>query len=287
MKKSGKGQFGVCKLTGTSGFFVKSHLIPRALTLPREGGEPFAQLGLRQRPSRRRDSWYDTELVTQAGEDILTGYDTFAIQELRRLKLVWQSWGPMLALCTADWKPFSGTPNGIRRIKFSDPGRMRLFFLSLLWRAVASQRIEFADVQLRASDARRLRAAIRDGGSDLPFEFFPITLTQISTRGPSHNLAPISQIKAPVTVEGYTSKALPIFRFYFDGLAVHIHSAADEMAVNGLWPMLVGSAEGTTLSTVTWEASLQALNIANLIANSEQEFPGGIASAEGRSTQRS
>jgi len=282
VKELRKSQLDICKLTGNSGRFIKSHLIPRSLTPPREDGEPFAQFGLRKRPSRRFDSWYDTELVTQAGEDILTGYDTFAIQELRRLKLIWQSWGPMLTLSTSDWESFPGTPNGVRRIIFSNPGKMRLFFLSLLWRAATSQRIEFADIQLRASDARRLRAAIRDERTDLPFDFFPITLTQMSTRGLSHNLGPISQVKQPVTVDGYTTKAQPIFRFYFDGLAVHIHPTADEKTLDGLWPMLVGPEDGTTLSMVTWEASWQALNMAYSIADAEHEFPGGIARAEGR-----
>jgi hypothetical protein len=285
-KKSGKGQIGVCKLTGTPGAFVKSHLIPRALTPPRPGGAPVAQFGNRQRPSRRFDSWYDINLVTQAGEDILTAYDTFAIQELRRLKLVWQSWGPMSKLSTADWKAIPGTAHGIRRIVFSDPARMRLFFLSLLWRAVSTERAEFAEINLRSSDARRLRVAVRDGRTDLPFDFFPVTLTQISTIGISHNHCPISQKIEPVNVEGYTSKSLPIFRFYFDGLAVHIHSTSDSEVVQGLWPMLVGPPEGTTISTVTWESSWQALNLANSMADAEHEFPGEISRAENTKNEK-
>lgn len=236
MTKARKGQIGVCKLTGNVGPFVKSHLIPRALTPPRSDGEGFPQLGMGQRPSRRFDSWYDLALVTQAGEDILTEYDTFAIVELRRLKLIWQSWGPMLALSTTDWNAIPGSPNGMRRVIFNDAPKMRLFFLSLLWRAVESSRVEFAAVKLRPSDARRLRAAIRDGNTDLPDGFFPVTLTQMSTMGLAHNFGPVADIKQPVTIEGYTSKAQPIYRFYFDGLAIHIHTAADSEAIDALQP---------------------------------------------------
>ncbi len=285
MAEKRKGQIGKCKLTGTSGPFVKSHIIPRALTPPRTGGQAFAQIGQRQRPSRRFDSWYDLALVTQTGEDILTAYDTYAIRELRRLKLVWQSWGPMLVLSTSDCDMFSGNPNGIRRVSFNDPSKMRLFFLSLLWRAAASDRSEFSEIILRSSDMRRLRRAVRDGSTDLPASFFPITLTQISTLGLSHNLSPISQTKQPVTIGRFTSAALPIFRFYFDGLAVHIHPTTDSKAVDGLLPMLVGPNNETTLPTVTWEASWQALNLVNVIADAEHEFPGERSRAEGNQSK--
>jgi hypothetical protein len=100
--------------------------------------------------------------------------------------------------------------------------------------------------------------------------------------GPMHNLGAIAQVKQPITVEGYTTKAQPIYRLYFDGLAIHFHTSADDIAVDGLRPMLVGPDEGTTLSMVTWEASWQALNISYVIADAEHEFPGGIARAEGR-----
>lgn len=89
--------------------FVKSHLIPRALTPPRVDGIAFPQLGGRRRPLRRFDSWYDLQLVSQEGEAILADLDAYAIDELRRLKLVWQSFGPMLSLSTSDHMLLPGT----------------------------------------------------------------------------------------------------------------------------------------------------------------------------------
>ncbi|MDN3646733.1 hypothetical protein QWY75_11025 [Pontixanthobacter aestiaquae] len=286
MAKTKKGQVGTCKLTGNCGPFVKSHIIPRALSLPRAGGIAFPQLGQRERPSRRFDSWYDLALVTQAGEGILTDYDTCAIEELRRLKLVWQSWGPMKALSTSDADMFPGTPNGIRQISFDYAAKMRLFFLSLLWRAAVTDRREFSEITLKSSDARRLRRAVRDGDTNLPDDFFPITLSQISTRGLSHNHGPISEVKQPVTVGKYTGKPLPIFRVYFDGLSVHIHTKADNEAVDGLKPMLVGPNNKIVLPTVTWEASWQAQNLANVMADAEYEFPGAVAGADGRKSDQ-
>lgn len=277
-------KIGTCKLTGDTGKFVKSHIIPRALTLPRSGGQGFAQLGQRKPPVRRFDSWYDSELVTQVGEDILTDYDTFAIKELRRLKLIWQSWGPMEKLAVPEFEKIPGTPNGIRRVQFNDPNKMRLFLLSLLWRAVASDRPEFDEIRLSASQTRRLRGVVRDGRADLKDSFIPIVLNQISTRGLTHNHGPIADIKQPVKIGKFRSKPLRIFRFYFDGLSVHFHPDVDDEAVQGLRPTMVGPTDATILSTVTWEGSWQARNLANVIADAEHEFPGATARADGLST---
>jgi hypothetical protein len=74
---------GTCRLTGTKGKFVKSHLIPKALTRPEEPGLPLIQGGSGKRARKRWDSWYDSELVTREGEDILSALDDWAIRYLR------------------------------------------------------------------------------------------------------------------------------------------------------------------------------------------------------------
>lgn len=279
MSKKPVDREGVCRLTGERGRFVKAHIIPRALAPPRVGGEAFAQFGQRQRPSRRRESWYDQNIVTQTGEDILTSYDTFAIRELRRLKLVWSAWGAMIALSTPDFKSINGTPCGLRRVQFSDPLRIRIFFLSVLWRAAVSEMYEFQGIALGQSDLRRLRRCIRDGIAPQE-DLFPVTLTQISTRGVMHNHGPIAQIKK-VPLSRNTPRSEPIFRFYFDGMIAHFHRDPRAETMDGLAPMLIGQSGGTTLSTVTFEASWQLLNLKNTIADAEHEFPGGISRAEG------
>ncbi|MDB5674568.1 MAG: putative transposase [Sphingomonas bacterium] len=280
MSNSGKN-IGVCKLTGETGRFVKSHLLPKALTRPIEKGAAFAQVGAQKRPSRRFDSWYDDRLVTQTGEDILTALDTFAIAELRRLKLIWQSWGPMVGLCTPETDFFAGTPNGLRRVVFTDSNKMRLFFLSLLWRAAASTRPEFSNISLRASDYRRLRRCIRENRQPEDWTFFPITLTQISTRGLQHNHSPMEQVKLPVTIDKHTSGHHRIIRFFIDGLIAHIHHPIDSARVDDLWPMMVGPPEGTTLSLVTWEGSTQVLTLADSVIEAENLYPGSIRRAGG------
>jgi len=270
---------GLCRLTGQEGKFVKSHIIPRALAPPAPDGEPFAQLGLRRRPSRRRDSWYDRHLVTAAGEEVLTSYDTWAIAELRRLKLIWQSWGPMHALATDDFRKIPRTPWGMRRVTFRDPARMRLFLLSLLWRAAACDLRDMEEARLPASDLRRLRRAIVSG-SPPGEEVFPITLTQISTIGRMHNLGPIKMRKRIPKIGSEPSRNEEIIRMYFDGLIVHFHLSPNDRTLAGLAQMLVGQ-PSTVLTTIEYEASWQLENLRNSFADAEIEFPGAIERTSG------
>jgi hypothetical protein len=271
--------YGLCKLTGNAGKFVRAHIIPRALAPPTPGGEAFAQIGQRRRPTRRRDSWYDERLVIRAGEDILTAYDTWAVTELRRLKLIWQSWGPMHVLATPDFRTIANTSLGLRLVEFKDPHRMRIFLLSLLWRAAASELPEMSEVNLHASDLRRLRRAIVSG-SPPPTSFMPVSLVQLSTIGRMHNHGPITQIKSIPKVGGESAKNEPIVRIYFDGLIAHFHTEADERTLEGLGSMAVGG-QSLLLNTVEYEASWQLENLRNCFADSEHEFPGAITRASG------
>src|SRR5689334_22772129 len=91
-------RIGICKLTGMSGRLVRSHLIPNALTRLSRTGSPFIQGGDGEPPERRWSSWYDTQLVTEEGEEILALLDNWAISTLRAHRLVWSGWGPIQTL---------------------------------------------------------------------------------------------------------------------------------------------------------------------------------------------
>jgi len=75
---------GFCTLTHRPGAFVKSHLLPEALTRSTVQGAPLVQYGEGRRPGQRWTSWYDAELVTRDGEDVLSALDTWAIAALRQ-----------------------------------------------------------------------------------------------------------------------------------------------------------------------------------------------------------
>ncbi|WP_337828126.1 hypothetical protein [Pseudonocardia sp. TMWB2A] len=265
--KDSRSRHGICKLTGASGKLVKSHIIPRALTPPKIGGAAFSQIGNGQQPVRRFDSWYDPNLVTQHGEDILTDYDTYAISELRRLQLIWHSWGPMQVLSTSDFDPLAR----LRVIRFRDPAKMRLFFLSLLWRAAATQLSEFREIELNRKDMKLLRRIVRDGW--MPDDsFYPISLVQLSNLGVKHNLTPLAQTKFIPPVSDAPARSQPIFRFYFDGLIAHVHRDCDDTTLEGIEPFMVGNQQ-TLVMTIPTEQSWQRQNLDNLVFEADRDFP--------------
>lgn len=258
-----------CKLTGAQGKFVKSHLIPKALTRPETPGLPLIQGGSGRRRKIRWDSWYDRKLVIRQGEDILGGFDDWAIRYLRDQKLIWSGWGPMTGLGSYH-TPIPNTPWGFRKVKVDDPNKLRLFFLSLLWRAAASELPEFLDVIMPAGDLEQLREMLVSQSLG-PISFYPTTLTQLSTIGIIHNMTPLAQVKrVPEQADQpdeLTAKDIPIFRFYFDGLVAHVHRhAADDGYSKELGDFIVGAEGELTLSTVTYQHSFEHENLSYVMA---------------------
>ena len=134
-----------------------------------------------------------------------------------------------------------------------------MFFLSLLWRAAASERYEFKDVVLPPKDIELLRKILLGQEEPSP-NFYPVQLTQISTKGLMHNQTPYPDIKyiPDIGNEGAEPYPMRTIRFYFDGLIAHfatelppLHSASD------LGNIVVGTEPTVVLSTVTFEDSMQ------------------------------
>ncbi len=216
-------RYGKCALTGNHGKLVKSHLLPRALMEFGPSNVPIVLLrGDAARPIKRWTSWYDSRLVTRAGEDILARQDNWAVDFLRHHRLVWSSWGdegsPPL---DDDYGPF-----GIRAINEVPVERLRMFVISLLWRAAASNLPEFASIQIPAEHLENLRVALVTGV--LPNEsFYPSTFTQFSTKGQDHIWAPEALIMPWFDDRGTQIGQIPIFRLFLNGLNILIRRSAD------------------------------------------------------------
>lgn len=244
---------GYCKLTGKPGRFVKSHIIPQALTKISERGSPFFQYGEGVRPIQRCSSWYDQALVIREGEDILSEIDTRAIEALREHRLVWSSWGEATTL--GGLHDVIQDPFGVRQVHL-DTKMLRLFFLSLLWRAAASQLSEFKEIELPAADVEVIRKALVDG-LEPPMSFYPIQLTQLSTLGPVHNHAPRRDVKYLPCADG-AERPIDMYRFYFDGLIAHVMLPPfDTVDIGGLGALVLGGVSSVVLPTVTFEQSAQ------------------------------
>lgn len=216
-----KRKVGICKLTGKKGEFVKSHIIPQAFTRPVPKGEYFIQFGeTHKRSIKRWSSWYDDHLVVREGEDILSELDDFAVKELSKYYLVWRSWDGSIMLPDISWTGDIGRDVDdkgeeiFRVITGIDQNKLRLFCLSLLWRAASSDLLEMSDIILPEDDLEFIRKLLINRDSGL-FSFYPVSLIQLSTLGTAHNHTPIK-----ITLEEYNKD---IYRFYFNGLIIHFH----------------------------------------------------------------
>lgn len=258
---------GVCKLTLRRGKFIRAHIIPKALTKPNVRGNQFVQFGMGLEPKQMWSSWCDDELVICDGEDILARYDAWAITELRRLKLVWASWGSAKALPTQEPFAFKHPEFGLRKFECRNSDRLRLFFLSLLWRAAASTRPEFECVELSAGHLEQLRSMVHDG-NPRPLSFYPVTLVQIVTRGHTHNFVPLAQDNVVDIGEGRQYRHYT-FRFYFDGLIAHMHRG--EMREIG--DLAVGNSRTLIVQTRSFKNSWQQVNLSKGWAESVIQWP--------------
>jgi len=282
-KKAKKSREGVCKLTKQIGRFVDSHLLPKALTKAEGLGPGLIQIGNGYR-EKRSSSWYDPQLVISEGEKILAGYDDWAIRILRKHAMVWSGWGPRLSL--SDYQPIPRTPWGIRSVSGDDWKRLRLFFLSLLWRAAATDRSEFSEIVIPSDHLERLRLMVLNDNPE-PIDFYAISLTQLSTIGIKHNHTPIAFTKTiPPLEQGFSATEEPTFRFYLDGLIIHYSRLSIEQNnARNLGPLVVGASNTITLSTVEFESSAQAENLAIVEMEAELgrplfEIPHGPFSSE-------
>jgi hypothetical protein len=253
---SGRINFGKCKLTGRRGHFVKSHIIPEALTEASWRGQPLTQQGKGGRLIRRRTSWYDDRLVTSEGEGLLQKYDDWAINFFRKHKLIWSAILPLGRLATTDHQWFDEVNVGIRRI--IDESRMlRSFFLSLLWRAAMTDRFEFESISMSDNETEKLREMVLSGQVE-PYEFYPTTLTQLITIGFPHNWSAYRDTKTIPNVGIENSfRQVEIFRFYFDGLIAHMHINDDPEIVKKQAGIFVGQASETLITTLQAQDSRQ------------------------------
>lgn len=246
--------FGVCKLTGSKGTYVKCHLLPKALTSPPIRNEVRVEGGEGRLPTARFDSWFDKTIVTRKGEDVFERLDAFAITELRRQKLVWSSWPDEESCCPVESEPMD-EQWAMRHVEFSNPERMRLFCLSLLWRAATTELAGFTDVELPPPRLQILTDMLLSDRAT-PFEYFPVHLIQLRTRGGWHNQTPIKQFKRFPDGDG-TERDIGTFRFYMDGLIIHIDDELDDPVHWRFKGIAVGESPKQVVLTMPFEGSFQ------------------------------
>lgn len=260
-------KLGICKLTGSYGKFVRSHIIPAALTSGPENGEPLKQAGNGTSVIRRWSSWYDRSIVTIEGEKILSQIDDLAIKELRNHRLLWSGFGPITSLENQIQKTY-GERTGIRLIERINSHILRLFFLSILWRSAVSQLKEFSEINISENDIETLRVMITNNDIK-PVEYFAVELVQLYNIGMIHNHTPMFQNKSIPTSDFESHFDVPIFRYYMDGLIAHINLNTNHERMRSLGNMILGNEEKITVIAVPFENSSQWKNLQEILAEAD------------------
>ncbi|EKM0371299.1 hypothetical protein ACN6UN_000197 [Cronobacter turicensis] len=263
---------GLCKLTLKKGRYVDSHILPRALTLIGANGERTIQAELNGPTRRRFQGWYDNQLVIDKGESILSDIDNKAIKLLRKNHLVWSGWPsvadrlpcPNEQLLKLDEK--EDYPNQFRRIEGVNFLPLKVFFLSILWRAAASTREDMKDISLPDDMLEKLRLATLNQ-DPLNLEDFPVLLFQHGTRGIPHNRTPIIEKHSFHLVPPFQMLEYTVCRIYMDGLVAHVVLDADDMFIENLATFILGAEKYLFLSVQPFEASRALDNLKEVLLN--------------------
>jgi hypothetical protein len=262
MKKHGR-----CALTGDEGKFVKSHIIPQSVTRFEIKGARVMQLGIGYRAGWRPTSWYDDELVTQKGEDILQLLDDNGVLELKDKRMIWNSWNKDWERIPEEYLAIPGTYDiNFRVIKNIDVQALRLFFLSLVWRAAVSNRIEMREVELEQEVIDLLAGIIKGEIADEP-HFFTITFDQIITKGPLHNRTPIMD-EDQFDVDENTKLHRKFVRFYFNGLVTNVHLSTDKSFFQHFGKLALGFEDEILCICRSFEKSRELSDIKEMISHS-------------------
>lgn len=271
-KKNPAPKFGICALLGVEGKFAKSHLIPQALTSHSTKGESFIESGRGARPIRRFTSWFDHKMLIADGEKILSKIDSDGIEELRKHKLIWSGWGGAKKLKREDFLvPFTpGSDMAIRILDEVDVSRIRLFFLSILWRSLKTKIKEFSYLPREGVDLDRLGRMIVDGDPGSP-GYHPIVLTQM-TLGFNHNKSPTYH-EMEMPLEGGARK-VGYYRLYMQGLVAHIYPEDCEDLLEVMAAVFVGGHEKLWVNCRKFSESKQFHEMREEILTANQLWPG-------------
>lgn len=175
----------------------------------------------------------------------------------RKHSLIWSAiFPPDGRLEALDHTWFDELNMGMRRI-IDGTHMLRLFYLSLLWRAAETTLYEFENVSLPPGDLEKLREMVLNGNIE-PFDFYPITLTQLITIGFPHIWSAFRSKKSiPQIGNNNGFREVSIFRFYFDGLVAHIHIDDDPMIVRQQESFFVSQANELLVTTLLAQDSWQ------------------------------
>lgn len=179
-------QTGLCLLCGSTAPFADAHIIPEWVYRPMLASHGWARkvvIGESGHSGILKTGIYDPQLVCQECESRFE-YDGYA-----KRMLFDQPWPRDPAASSARTSVAVG--------REYDYCQLKLFFLSLLWRASATSRPEFNKLSLSPSRLKSLGQAILDNDPG-DWTFFSVSLTKFEVSNPQSGVDPRLSFLGPM-----------------------------------------------------------------------------------------
>lgn len=196
---------GVCQLMGTIGPLRRSHLIPNAF-MRRAGPEPFMESDGKSRSKKRQTGWYDATILGVAGEALIARYDDAAARCFIDRGFTYRTRRSQRDL-TQLVDDFVADETYV--VENVDVGQIRLFAMSLLWRAAVTRLDPFARVSVSPRHLSDVGARLRAGDPGHYLDY-PVWFGVFNGTIELPKIPPVQ------------SKEIPFVRFFLDGVTCYI-----------------------------------------------------------------
>lgn len=196
---------GLCRLTGTAGQFAKSHIIPDAF-MQRATDAPFLECDAASPPRKRFTGWYDPGILGSKGEKVIAAYDDVAAKCFIGNGFTYRTRRDRHDIHSLSSRFVA---DQVYEIDNVDTARIRLFALSLLWRAAVTSLEAFALVKVSPSHLEDIRVRLLRGDAGPAIEY-PVYFGVFCDAEELTKVAP------------YRPRNHPFYRFFLDGVVCYV-----------------------------------------------------------------
>lgn len=204
---------------------AKSHIIPNAFMRKADDRAPFLESDGLSRPVKRQTGWYDRTILGHRGEKLISRFDDAASQCFFRRGFTYRA--------RRDPGYISALKQGYRpgevvEVEGVDTSQLRLFALSLLWRAAVSGLPIMAKVSMREQNLEDIRKRILQSSPGNPLEY------------PAYFCVFDSAEELP-KIQPFRPGTHPFYRFFLDGVVAYVSPRRTLLAAPKFGRLIVGT----------------------------------------------
>lgn len=216
-------RYGLCKLTGREGPLAKAHIIPDAF-MRRASAAPFMERDGVSRSIKRFTGWYDRDILGGEGEALIAAFDDAAAKCFIDRGFTYRS-----RRHPGDLNVLRGgfLPNSVHEVTGVETRALRLFGLSLLWRAAVSTLPAMDLVTMRSERLHDIGERLLAGDPGPHLEF-PVYFGVFCDAQELTKVAP------------YQPDKHPFYRFFLDGIVAYVSPRRTLLAAKRYGRLIVG-----------------------------------------------